>query len=88
MNLGSVKKKDTVRVSQKDLQRLLTEHAHMAEQITSLQERMSELLEENRRLKSQPPVVIPVPEPTPHTGISDPFDMFGPDVYIDGSRSR
>lgn len=46
------KKKDTVRISKKDLLRLLSENEQQAAEITRLQERCNEYLEENRSLKA------------------------------------
>jgi len=51
--LGDEKKKTTVRIGKKDLLRLLAENEHYAQQVTDLQTRLNELLEENRRLKQQ-----------------------------------
>ncbi len=46
------KKKDTIRVSKKDLLELLSDNEHMANQITDLQTRMNEMQEEIRAFKS------------------------------------
>lgn len=82
MNLeADIKRKETVRVSKKDLLKLLTENEHMAQQITELQTRLTELQVENRRLrleqitgrKAEP--VNPEPAPAP---------FIGPDIYFDG----
>jgi predicted nuclease with TOPRIM domain len=51
------KKKDTVRISKKDLLELLSDNEHMTNQITNLQSRMSEMVEEIRVLKSEKPVI-------------------------------
>lgn len=88
MNLGNVKKKDTVRISTKDLSRLLAEHEQMSNHVTELQERLGQLLEENRQLKAAvppPPEDEPIVEYPPSPTVQDPFDTFGPDVYIDGA---
>ena len=45
------KKKDTVRISKKDLLRLLTENEQQAAQIQQLQDRCNEYMEEVRSLK-------------------------------------
>jgi uncharacterized protein (DUF3084 family) len=60
---GKAKKKITIRVSQKDFMQLLNENEHMARQITELQTRMNELVEENRKLKN-PQDVPPARKPT------------------------
>ena len=105
-----VKKKETVRISKKDLARLLNEHEHMSQQITELQVRLGELLEENRKLKETLETPLPTEEdwknapedwgpgpgrspdpndPLPINPPMDPFDQWGPDVFIDGaSRFR
>lgn len=80
MNLeADVKRKETVRVSKKDLLKLLTENEHMAQQITELQARVTELEVENRRLRLEQITgrkAEPVnPEPAP---------FIGPDIYFDG----
>ena len=52
----SPKKKETVRISKKDLLRLLSENEQQLKLITELQTRLNELLEENRKLKQQEPL--------------------------------
>lgn len=85
MNLDvDIKRKETIRVSKKDLQKLLAENEHMAVQITELQTRLSELIEENRKLKLPPkpkssPVLI---EPDDE----EPFPIFDPNIYFDGAH--
>lgn len=84
MNLDAdIKRKETIRVSKKDLQKLLAENEHMAAQITELQTRLSELVEENRRLKLPPkpksaPILV---EPE-----DEPFPIFDPNIYFDGAH--
>jgi len=83
MNLDESKKKETVRISKKDLLKLLSDNEHMSKQVTELQTRMTELVEENRRLKleaitGRPPVAV-LPE-------SDPMPFIRPDIYFDGSN--
>jgi hypothetical protein len=59
------KKKDTVRISKKDLLKLLSENEHMTKQVKELQGRMNEMLEEIRALKAEKVAVPPEPEITP-----------------------
>lgn len=47
------KKKETVRISKKDLLKLLSENEHMTKQISELQGLMNGMLEEIRALKAQ-----------------------------------
>jgi hypothetical protein len=90
MNLDESKKKETVRISKKDLLKLLSENEHMAKQVTELQTRMTELVEENRRLKLPPKIAAraepvyddPDDEPFP---TFDPNPTFDPSIYIDGA---
>ena len=100
MNLDvDIKRKATVRVSRKDLQKLLAENEQMAEQITALQTRLNELLEENRQLKQTQgsPDSEGAPEdwgpgpgrsPDPNSPLPDydshPF--INPNIYFDGSN--
>ena len=79
MNLEETKKKETVRISKKDLLNLLSENEHMAKQITELQTRMNELVEENRKLKLE----AIVGTRTEH--VPDPMPFINPDIYFDGS---
>lgn len=58
--LDSPKKKETVRISKKDLLKLLSDNAHQAKQITELQGRMNKMQEEIRALRTQD-----VQEPNP-----------------------
>ncbi len=100
MNLEETKRKETIRISKKDLLKLLSENEQMAKQITELQTRMSELVEENRVLKVEKPATEPEVEPKelskenieellkpqPHSRPSYP--SFRRDVYFDGSNNR
>jgi|SRR5579885_74926 len=93
--MTEIKRKETIRISKKDLTRLLTENEQLAQHVTELQIRLNELLEENRQLKaslehSQDYSEEGMPEDFgPGPGRSpDPFDplpTWGPDVYIDGA---
>lgn len=80
MNLEETKKKETVRISKKDLLNLLSENEHMTKQITELQTRMNELVEENRRLKLEQITGRTVEPFTP-----EPIPFINPDIYFDGS---
>ena len=75
MNLEDTKKKETVRISKKDLLRLLTENEQMSKQITSL-------LEENKILKGEKPT-----EKNDPNDLLDPFPhpFINPDIYFDGA---
>lgn len=84
MNLDETKKKETVRVSKKDLLKLLSENEHMAAQVTELQTRMTELVEENRRLKL-PPKIAAKAVPVYDDPDEEPFPTFDPSIYIDGA---
>lgn len=79
MNLEETKKKETVRISKKDLLKLLSDNEHMAAQVTELQTRMTELVEENRKLKLE---AIVGPRPQQH----DPLPFINPDIYFDGAN--
>jgi hypothetical protein len=93
-------KKDTVRVSKKDLLKLLSENEHQAKQITELQARMSQMQEEIRALKfSKEPVPLEelkiVPKELTPKDIEDilkPVRNSHPyhrsDVYFDGRNGR
>jgi len=95
-----IKRKATVRLSKKDLLKLLAENEQMAEQITALQTRMTELVEENRRLKRQvldPPDLENAPEdwgpgpgrsPDPNSPLPDlePTDPHDIDSHATTSR--
>jgi len=86
MSLDETKKKETVRISKKDLLRLLSENEHMTKQITELQTRMTELVEENRRLKLPAKVAAPI-VPTPHDEyVDEPFPTYDPNIYFDGAN--
>lgn len=50
MNLEESKKKETVRISKKDLLKLLSENEQMAKQITELQAEINELTDKNRKM--------------------------------------
>ena len=96
MSDEKVKKKDTVRISQKDLLKLLAEHEHMTNQITELQTRGTELITENRELKAQLEELSSLQKDLDsikelyNTKQSQndfaPVDLYNPDIYIDGSR--
>jgi len=76
MNLETdIKRKATVRVSKKDLQKLLSENEQMAVQITALQARMTELVEENRKLKSKTDEYL-----------DESFPPYDPNIYFDGAN--
>lgn len=79
MNLEETKKKETIRISKKDLLKLLSENEHMTNQITELQTRMTELVEENRRLKLEQ-ITGRKAEPV----IPEPMPFIRPDIYFDG----
>lgn len=82
MNLEETKKKETVRVSKKDLLKLLSENEQMAKQITELQTRMTELVEENRKLKLE---TIVGPRPS-IPDAPDPMPFIDPNIYFDGAN--
>jgi len=96
MNLEESKKKETVRISKKDLLKLLSENEQMAKQITELQTRMNELVEENRVLKAEKPAKEPEPKELSEEDIEDllkptprpSYPSFRRDVYFDGSNNR
>ena len=87
MNLEDVKKKETVRISKKDLLKLLSENEHMTKQITELQTRMTELVEENRKfrrdqlLKTDPVCDDNFPDYSPN-------EFIDPNIYFDGAYGR
>jgi hypothetical protein len=96
MNLEDTKKKETVRISKKDLLKLLSENERMSIQITELQSRMTELVEEVRGLRANLPDKIPAPtvnEDDPND-LLDPFPTYdpphphdiNPNIYFDGSN--
>ncbi len=86
MNLEDSKKKETVRISKKDLLKLLSENEHMTKQITELQTRMTELVEENRQLKrSQLLKTDPAyDDDEPFPQYDQPF--IDPNIYFDGAH--
>lgn len=76
-----VKRKATVRISKKDLQKLLTENEKMAEQIATLQDQIERLKEENRILAHlTKPIIERVPPPP-----DDPLPFIDPNIYFDGA---
>ena len=89
MNLEETKKKETIRISKKDLLKLLSENEHMTKQITELQTRMTELVEENRRLKL-PAKVAAKPPPFSNLlddeSVDEPFPTYDPNIYFDGAN--
>jgi regulator of replication initiation timing len=78
MNLEESKKKETIRISKKDLLKLLSENEHMTKQITELQTRMNELVEENRRLKLPAKVASGQPAVNEDEAKEHPFPTFEP----------
>ena len=83
MNTEDTKKKETVRISKKDLLKLLADNEHLQKQVTELQTRGTELVTENRDLRKQladRPVIMVPPEEC-----HDDFPMYDPEVYIDGA---
>jgi len=100
MTLEQTKKKDTVRISKKDLLKLLSDNEHMTNQITDLQSRMNKMQEEIRALKaSKEPVpseelkIVPK-ELTPKDiedilkPVRDSHPYHRSDVYFDGRNGR
>ena len=95
MNTRKVKKKNTVRISQKDLLKLLAENEHMKNQVTELQTRGTELITENRDLKKKIEELelnnnilksqieaqesFLYPSPSP--------DLYDPNIYYDSSKN-
>jgi len=87
MNLEDAKKKETVRISKKDLLKLLSENEHMTKQITELQTRMTELVEENRKLKLPAKVASKQPAINEDEAKEFPFpDFIDPNIYFDGAN--
>jgi hypothetical protein len=86
MNLEEIKKKETIRVSKKDLLKLLSENEHMTKQITELQTRMTELVEENRRLKLPAKVAAMPIVPPLSDYVEEPFPTYDPNIYFDGAN--
>lgn len=89
MNTEKTKKKETIRISKKDLLKLLADNEHYQKQITELQTRGTELLLENRELKkqlaTQPPFTFVPIEVPPPVQPSDIHPDLGPDIYFDNS---
>lgn len=91
MNLNSdIKRKETVRVSKKDLLKLLSENESLAQQVTELQARVTELSEESRMIKlcqitgRDLPKKIALPEPPATDDDGDEsFPDFNPKHYLD-----
>lgn len=89
MNLEETKKKETVRISKKDLLKLLSENEQMSKQITELQTRMNELVEENRELKREKPAKVASKQPAVNEDEAreHPFpDFIDPNIYFDGAN--
>ena len=93
-NLDETKKKETVRISKKDLLKLLSENEHMTKQITELQTRMTRLVEENRTLKLEKITGRNLTKKGPviDEEIDDVFPRYedppfpDPNIYFDGSN--
>lgn len=87
MNLDEdIKRKATVRVSRKDLQKLLLENEQMAEQIVALRAELDALRKEH--LPAKPKVEPPPVEPDEPDTFPDynPQPFIRPDIYFDGSN--
>jgi cytochrome c-type biogenesis protein CcmH/NrfG len=87
MNTDVPKKKETIRISKKDLRQLLNDNAHYQQQITELQTRNTELLLENRELKKQA-TVLPESILIPYEPPAQPAPMhpdLGPEIYFDNA---
>ena len=89
MNTGKVKKKNTVRISQKDLLELLSHNQHLQLQVTELQTRGTELVTENRahketieKLELQINILKAVTASPQH--YVNPYELMDPDIYYDG----
>lgn len=97
MTEGKVKKKNTVRISQKDLLKLLADNEHMKKQVTELQGRGTELVTENRELKKQLEDLeiqkeilksqLDLERSFKSSSYDPPPDLYDPNIYIDGSRN-
>jgi hypothetical protein len=101
MNEEIPKKKDTVRISKKDLLKLLAENEQQAAQIQKLQERCNEYMEEVRSLKKDLEEAEDAMLEKEEESIADrikkamadvprnpspmPLHPMGPDIYIDGA---
>lgn len=92
---GPEKKKETVRISKKDLLRILAENEQMALQIAGLQSELAAVIDENLILKGEkfpsveedlldpfPTYEPPTRDPEPHIYPSFPRQ----DIYFDGSN--
>lgn len=89
MTEGKVKNKDTLRISQKDLLKLLEENKHMSSQVTELQTRGTELVNEVRDLKSQLKEFNKLKEQlkkieNDYHNSQPPIKLYQPDIYFDG----
>ena len=101
MNEEVPKKKDTIRISKKDLLKLLTENERLTQQVQDLQTRCNEYLEEVRSLKkdleeaekalledeeeSMADRIKKAMEDIPRNPDPMPYHPMGPDIYIDGA---
>lgn len=82
MNLDiDVKRKATVRISKKDLQKLLSENEIMAVKIAALQDQVERLKEENRILGHLTKPIVERVSPPP----DDPLPFIDPNIYFDGA---
>lgn len=80
MNLDEdIKRKATVRVSRKDLQKLIAENEQMAEQIIALRAELDKLRKEHLPVKPKTEVIPPPPD-------EEPFPTYDPNIYFDGSN--
>lgn len=94
MNLDvDIKRKATVRISRKDLQKLLAENEEMAEQIVALRAELDELRREHLPAKPKPAVEKKpydpdddgtFPDYNPPVNEIDP--IFNPNIYLDGAN--
>jgi len=93
MNTRKVKKKNTVRISQKDLLKLLAENEHMKNQVTELQTRGTELITENRDLKKKiEELELNNNILKSQINIQEPYfcpspDLFDPNIYYDSNKN-
>jgi hypothetical protein len=90
MTLGKIKKKNTIRVSQKDLLELLSHNQHLQNQVIELQTRGTELVTENRsfketieKLELQINILKAVTAPPQY---HNPYEFMDPDIYFDGAN--
>lgn len=87
------KKKDTIRISKKDLLKLLSDNEQQAAHVKDLQGRCNKYLEEVRDLKKQlqeakiKKVMEDIAETLPEYPSHNPMPVhpFGPDIYLDGA---